>query len=300
MIKDLARLTLWQRKRGRLRATADWHAQGVQTVVQLGDLIDGKNAASKDKKAAFQRVLEEFEGFPDVHHIIGNHDLYNLTKAELAAVFATTKRDPYYSFEPCSGWRGIILDSYELTVIGPDATKEAEAMLSASNPNDWRKPGVDFQTGLEGAMKRFVPYNGAVGDAQLKWLRAQLAEAHDAGQRVLVFVHIPLHPLAQQAAYRYTCLPWNYHAILSVLESTDAEVAAVFSGHDHSGGTTDHHFVWRGQERHIPHYSLRAAVEAEEPTCHATLVLSDAGLCIENAHACVRLLDAHKPSSHHS
>mmetsp|Transcript_699 Transcript_699/g.1690 ORF Transcript_699/g.1690 Transcript_699/m.1690 type:complete len:346 (-) Transcript_699:355-1392(-) len=267
-----------------LRAAAkDWREKGVGTVVQLGDLVDGKNAAAADKRAAFSKMRDELKEIEEVYHVIGNHDLYNLSKKELEETLQCPTS--YFSFRPCEGWRCIIIDAYEQTVIGPDATEESKAYLSAHNPNKWWESGVNFQTGLAGAMKRFVPYNGALSKTQLGWLGNELSSAEEAKERVVIFSHIPLHPMATQPASRYMCLPWNYDEVLTVLESTNAEVAGVFTGHDHTGGFTQHQYVWNNCTRCIPHYSLIAAVEATEPTCHATLVLADDGLYIDNAHA---------------
>ena len=48
---------------------------------------------------------------------------------------------------------------------------------------------------VTGYDRRFVPYNGGLGSEQMTWLRAELAAASAAGERVLVFCHVILHPL---------------------------------------------------------------------------------------------------------
>lgn len=54
--------------------------------------------------------------------------------------------------------------------------------------------------------RRFVQYNGGVSKKQLSWLEDQLAEASRAGQRVISFGHVPIHP----ADNSLTTLLWNY------------------------------------------------------------------------------------------
>lgn len=56
---------------------------------------------------------------------------------------------------------------------------------------------------------RFVEYNGGIGPQQLLWLEGQLAEASRAGQRVVLFGHLPTHPGASEAK----CLLWNFDEV---------------------------------------------------------------------------------------
>ena len=49
-------------------------------------------------------------------------------------------------------------------------------------------------SGLQGAARRFVKFNGGVSEAQLAWLRQTLAEAVAQQQRALVCCHLALHP----------------------------------------------------------------------------------------------------------
>ena len=58
---------------------------------------------------------------------------------------------------------------------------------------------------MEGAQRRFVPYNGLVQSAQLQWLRREL-ECHC---NVIIFSHVPLHPLSAVL----DCLVWNYDEV---------------------------------------------------------------------------------------
>lgn len=49
-------------------------------------------------------------------------------------------------------------------------------------------------------------YNGGVGKEQLLWLEKELTEATAAGQRVIAFGHVPIHPIDAPS----NCLVWNY------------------------------------------------------------------------------------------
>ncbi len=57
--------------------------------------------------------------------------------------------------------------------------------------------------GLQGDSRRFVPYNGGLGRAQLEWLDQELHEATVASERVVISSHILLDPRAGDG----TCFP---------------------------------------------------------------------------------------------
>lgn len=60
-----------------------------------------------------------------------------------------------------------------------------------------------------GRVRRFVQYNGGVSAKQLLWLEDQLAEASRAGQRVISFGHVPIHPAEPSS----NTLLWNYEDV---------------------------------------------------------------------------------------
>jgi manganese-dependent ADP-ribose/CDP-alcohol diphosphatase len=135
-------------------------------------------------------------------NLIGNHELYNFDRARLAQLLNTrpppAARD-YYSVRPVPGWRILVLDAYHESVIGypedhPNFQRAAD-LLCTNNPNDWRKPG-DFFAGMEGNARRFVPFNGGLGEEQLRWIFSELTEATMAEERVVLLSHCILHPEA--------------------------------------------------------------------------------------------------------
>ncbi len=82
-----------------------------------------------------------------------------------------------------------MLDSFDVGIIGRDEADpeflEAARILAANNPNKVvGGDGSGWFHGLHGVQRRFVPFNGAVGDTQLQWLRRELASAAEAGDRV--------------------------------------------------------------------------------------------------------------------
>ena len=92
--------------------------EGVEFVAQLGDLIDGKAKANGTEVADCQTVLEELHkcNSNSFINIIGNHDLYNFKREQLAGLLKTkTDGATWYSVKPSpdSPLRVIVLDSYD-------------------------------------------------------------------------------------------------------------------------------------------------------------------------------------------
>lgn len=211
-------------------------------AVNLGDLIDGHNKRAGQTQTAFAAVNEHIQAcqVPRWLHMIGNHDLYNFSRAELGEklqALGPEGASAYYAWQPCAGVRVLVLDPYHFSVMWPEETpnfQQARHLLSTHNPNDTLHDGSDWFKGLEGAARRYVPYNGALGSDQLAWLAEQLAAAAAAAERVLIFTHVPLHPAASNCGYT---IAYDYEEVLAVLRAAPAgTVAGVFAGHDHQGG----------------------------------------------------------------
>lgn len=151
-----------------------------------------------------------------VLHILGNHCFYNLTRPALndrlgihawtadvtsptavpllGQCNATTRAHSYYSVCPAPGWRVVVVDAYDVSMLGwgddhPHYALAAE-ILDRENSNDEK----NSPEGMTGIQRRFVKFGGGVGSVQLQWLDAQLTEAHSAGERVIVAGHLPFHP----------------------------------------------------------------------------------------------------------
>lgn len=185
-------------------------------IAQLGDLIDGQNRNGQSR-TALDAALAHLDRAPcPVVNLIGNHELYNFSRAELAdrlgtappvdgCVLGTEGGREFYSFLAAPGWRFLVLDAYRDAVIGyskddPRFIKNAR-WLSDRNPNinptDPDASG-DWLAGIPRGDKsrRFVPYNGGLGAQQLAWLRAELSDAARLHERVVVLSHVILHPKA--------------------------------------------------------------------------------------------------------
>uniref|UniRef100_A0A7S0WLK8 Calcineurin-like phosphoesterase domain-containing protein n=1 Tax=Pyramimonas obovata TaxID=1411642 RepID=A0A7S0WLK8_9CHLO len=224
------------------RAVADWNKQHqcgrpMDFVIQLGDAIDGKCAQLTTSSSAVEDLVLEKEAClcQKWHWCIGNHELYNFSTTEwVKRLFLPEYQRSYYDFSPREGWRVVMMDSYEISLMAPEGSEErAEAVrvLQENNPNDVIN-GTTWFKGVEGLQRRFVPYNGQFSDTQLQWLRQVLEGASTRGERVLIACHQPCYPQCTNDCN----LPFNYDKCLRILHSFPGVVVAWLAGHDHDGG----------------------------------------------------------------
>uniref|UniRef100_A0A8C8SR32 Manganese-dependent ADP-ribose/CDP-alcohol diphosphatase n=1 Tax=Pelusios castaneus TaxID=367368 RepID=A0A8C8SR32_9SAUR len=263
-------------------AVEEWNKEGnlLEFVLQLGDIIDGFNAQHKTSKNALGRVMKEFKKLrAPVHHIWGNHELYNFTRDYLTQSELNTKSledhiflgsaakgqdspgdataEHYYAyhFSPVTKFRFILLDAYDLSVLGRDKStqkyQDSLKLLKEKNPNE----NLNSPTGL--AEPHFVEFNGGFSQAQLDWFNEVLTFSDRNEEKVVVVGHIPIHPDSTDDS---VCLAWNYKDALSVIHSHQC-VVCFLAGHLHDGGyCLDSHGVH--------HLTLEGIVETP-PGSHA-------------------------------
>ncbi len=78
-------------------------------------------------------------------------------------------------------------------------------------------------------MKRWVPYNGGVGEQQLLWLESVLKQSLKQSEKVIIFSHQPIWTTTKPQS-----LIWNSEDILSILHKY-GNVIVWMAGHDHGG-----------------------------------------------------------------
>ncbi|XP_050225883.1 manganese-dependent ADP-ribose/CDP-alcohol diphosphatase [Mercurialis annua] len=239
------------------RAVEKWNSHGkLKFVIDFGDIVDGK-CPRDNSLTAVKKVTGEYKKFNGpVYHMIGNHCLYNLPREKLLPLLHISNPNglAYYDFSPSPDYRIVILDGYDISAIGwPEShpkTLQALEFLEKKNPNLEK----NSPEGLVGLERRFLMYNGAVGEEQLEWLDGILQDATKLKQKVIVGCHLPLDP---GASYREALL-WNYGEVMSVIYQYNC-VKVCFSGHDHKGGhSVDSHG--------IHHRSFEAALECPPGT----------------------------------
>jgi len=123
-------------------AVRDWSTgqHRAEFVLQLGDLIDGHNARLGTSQSSLDTTLSELKKCGRfVYHVLGNHDLYNFSHEELLtcdqmrASFINEAgistplpgTTGYYHFVPAKGFRIVVMDNYEISMLGQDETSDS-------------------------------------------------------------------------------------------------------------------------------------------------------------------------------
>ncbi|XP_062330714.1 manganese-dependent ADP-ribose/CDP-alcohol diphosphatase [Osmerus eperlanus] len=227
-------------------ALESWESAPVKPtfILQLGDIIDGFNKKYDASHRALETVMKEFDSCPaSVHHVWGNHEFYNFSRESLlhSTLNSTTSSDRgerpptgdiyAYHFCPVPGFRFVLLDAYDVSLLGREESSEqyqqAMTLLKEHNSNeDLNQPPASY-----GLVQRFVKFNGGFSKEQLDWLERVLMQADEAHERVTVLSHLPVHPDSTDPI----CLAWNYDQLLSILRS-HSSVVCFMAGHDHEGG----------------------------------------------------------------
>lgn len=254
------------------RAVDCWNAEGVDAVVQLGDIIDGCNSKLKESEKALKAVLEVLsKSVVPRYDLIGNHELYNLHRPELEKCglrCGPSGGRSYYSAHLGDSWEGIFLDPFEVALIGQPqdspAFREATQMMQDHNPQVLAG-AKDWFAGLPHEKHRYVPYNGAISQQQLEWMKTAIRSAEADSRKILVFLHVPLYEPATKAK----TVVWNAEEILQVLHEHGESVVAVFAGHDHDGG-------YAVDEGGLHHITMNSPLTAHGD-CFAILECHDEG-----------------------
>jgi manganese-dependent ADP-ribose/CDP-alcohol diphosphatase len=222
-------------------AVADFNATKPSFVVNLGDIIEGRDAEREWEvvDAALQQLQVP------LRNVIGNHCL-RLPRERLQRCLNLAK--PYFAFEVDATRTFIILDSQDLSLRGTEAETPARAQSDEMLANL-------RATGAANA----VDWNGGFSTEQLQWLSEQLGAAAAARRRAILFAHIPV----LRAATSQRHLLWNSDDVLLVLRQHSAVVEALFCGHYHPGGY--------GVADGVHHVTLDGIVEAPvtAAACHA-------------------------------
>ncbi|MFD1142509.1 metallophosphoesterase [Larkinella insperata] len=212
-------------------AVQTFNQEKVAFVTHLGDFID-RDFRSYDTLNTIVKPLNA-----PIRHVLGNHD-FSVRQEEIARVPATLQlKARYYSFARAS-WRFIVLDGNDLSVYGNVTTSKAHKQATRTLESLKAQQAPNAQ-----------PWNGGLGDKQLKWLEGELKSAVRKSEKVVVFCHFPLVPANDQHNL------WNHQAVKALLESVP-NVRAYFNGHAHQ---SSYH-----TDKGIHYITFRGMVEQEE------------------------------------
>jgi len=167
-------------------------------VVELGDFKDQDDKPDEAKTLGYLRKIESvFAGFAGPrYHILGNHDVDGLSKAQFLGIASNPGIPPewsYYRFD-VRGLRFLALDA------------------------DFQADGSPYDHG------RFAWADCNIPPAELDWLRSELTASP---KPVIVFIH---QQLDGQGDYYVK----NGAAVRALFERS-GKVLAVFQGHRHEG-----------------------------------------------------------------
>lgn len=234
-----------QRVSAFVNAATDWPADAV---VSLGDYVNGAfvmgaELGDPERIAGIfseaYAALTAFDG--PVHYVLGNHDVYNLSKDQILAETGT--ESTYYSFD-LNGVHVVILDAqYD------------------KSENDYGHIAWMVQ--------------GLIPTVEMDWLKADLA---DSDLPTVVFIHQPLDSDFELMAGGPPI--FNHLAVRAVL-AADNDVIAVFSGHDHGADYSEidgiHYFTIAAMVDHDDPTPLTWAMVTID-AAEGTLVVDGAGI----------------------
>lgn len=203
------------------------HLSGMDLafVAHLGDFID-------HDWESFDTVAPIYEKLTcPKYHVLGNHD-YAVADDRKAAVPARLgMAAPYYDFV-VEGYRFIVIDGNDIAFHshpeGSEAYQQAEAYYAALASESPR-------------------WNGALGEAQLKWLETRLAGAEASGEQVILFCHFPVFPENKHNL-------WNADEVVLLIDQHPC-VKAYIDGHNHAGNY--------GQHGGVHYITLKGMVDTE-------------------------------------
>ena len=221
---------------GILREAVDWCGGNQISSLSLEISLMGRMPSSNP--SAMEAATSAKPNVGHVVNIVGNHD-YNFDRsARSRSPSGASRRRFVLQLRTVQGWRGVprLLPGVDSGRPSDDPrTRRAAKLLSANNPNiDPDEPGKgNWFAGLpKGHVRRFVPYNGGLGREQIRWLRRELRQARENGERVIILSHTILAPQACEG----TTMAFDYEEVLEAIRDSGKTVAMVLCGHDHAGG----------------------------------------------------------------
>jgi len=230
----------------------------VSFVSYLGNAIAAENAVAGAQWTALESYNEERGrlGIEAWHHTPGDHDLGCFGSAQIASALMPCRTGGtfYYSFNACPGWRVLVLDSYDMSLLahtpGSAAHTATLAYLQANNPNPLS--AADPLEGLEGPDRRWGPSCGGLGETQLMWLGAQLSVAAATGERCIIMTRLGVLPEACDGEH----LLFNFDAVQEKIDAQPGVVALILFAGDGRG-------AYGRDGRGVHHLAPHAAISCD-------------------------------------
>lgn len=198
--------------------------------VHLGDFIDRDLDEIKNLQAITSQTKVP------LWHVLGNHDFLH-SEGKIDAVLSAFGIDNKYYSKQVEDFRFIILDTNDLGMIE-----------HPKNSPEWRKGQAFYQKLKATGARNAYPWNGAIGDEQMAWLRQELQDSQAKNQKVLLFSHHPVFPPNGHNAL-------NDIEILTLIDEFDT-VVGYMNGHNHLGNY--------GERKGIPYLTVNGIIEGDD------------------------------------
>ena len=216
---------------------AQYNRLDLKFVVHLGDFIDRDFKSFDVVGPIFGRLKAPG------HHVLGNHDFSVADDKKPLVPAKLGLRSRYYDFA-APGWRFVVVDGNDVSLYAHPKGSREHAAAEA------------YYRTLKGSPPK---WNGAVGPAQLRWIRDTLRKASRAKERVVFFCHFPIFP---ENVHNL----WNGAEVRAAIESSPAVVAWI-NGHNHAGNY--------GREKGVHYLTLKGMVDTEETAYSVVKVFAD-------------------------
>ncbi|MDA0196817.1 MAG: metallophosphoesterase [Bacteroidetes bacterium] len=214
-----------------------FNTMDLEYTVHLGDFID-RDWESFDVVAPIYNNLK----MPR-YHVLGNHDFSVADEKKSAVAKRMNLPSDYYDFE-VKGWRFIVLNGNDISFHA--YPKDSENYKAAEQYYEQNKIATP-------------KWNGAIGTAQLEWLKATLDKASKKKEKVVLYCHFPIYPDNVHNL-------WNSNEIIEIIESYPC-VKAYINGHNHEGNY--------GQKNGVHYLTIKGMVDTEESSYGVLKVYKD-------------------------
>jgi manganese-dependent ADP-ribose/CDP-alcohol diphosphatase len=172
--------------------------------------------------------------------------------------------DPlYYDFTVADGlYRFIMLDAYDIAISGRDSGDPVVAQATSILKHFNRNENLFAPYGDSHETRRFVAFNGGMGERQLKWLVNVLEDALVHRQFVVLCSHVSF---SARVTANYLQI-WNQHELLQLVHRYP-HIVACLHGHSHGFGHIQ-------DDDGVHHHVFEAILTTpEERRCHGRLDL---------------------------
>ena len=220
----------------------NFNSQKIDFTIHLGDFIDRSWESFNVASDIFNKLNSPY------YHVLGNHDFLVLDDEKDKVSKKLTMPSDYYDFS-VKGWRFIVLNGNDISFHAYSKDSEMYKISSAYyKENKIESP----------------KWNGAIGEAQISWLKKVLNNASKRNENVIIFCHFPVFP---ENIHNL----WNADEIINIVDDYSC-VKAYVNGHNHDGN-----YAFKNGVHYL---TLKGMVETEQNS-YAVIKLNNEYIQVE-------------------